>query len=287
MDGRNLPETMKSCLKDAIASAVEANLTGSAFSRASPLTAEALVELLLTARGRNLESELRYMGLPVTRSALSKRRRMLPPVLLRDVLCRFNAMCEDTRSYDGCRIVIACTTVIHTTRQGGCSLPVRPLYDVMNKVYLDAVIGDAAGSVRSPVTALPHGMSDEAYRRLWSAPWGIEAAMEEQRRGLRLANAHGRSELFLRQELWASMIFSNFCSRTAGAIAFPPRREVQGYRINETVTANLCRDFFLTPGASGEALMREIARYAEPVRTECHAVPHVGRSGDCFYYRAA
>ena len=265
MDGKILPEKLRYYLQESISSAVEAHMTGSAFSRSSPLSAEAMVELLLTARGRNLESELRYMGLPVTRSALSKRRKLLPAGLLRDTLLRFNAKCEDSRSYDGCRIVMASTTVVNTTRQGGHALPVRPLYDVMNKVYLDAVIGDDAGDAQSPVVTLPRSMSGEEYRRLWSAPWGIEAAMEEQRRGLRIANAHGRSELFLRQELWASMIFSNFCSRIAGALAFPQGKTAGGYRINEAVTADLCRDFYRTPGADGGALLREIARYAEPV----------------------
>ena len=281
MDGRNLPEKLRSFLKEAIASAVEAHNTGSAFSRSSPLSAEALAELLLTARGRNLESELRYMGIPVTRSALSKRRKLLPAELLRDVLLRFNAMCEDTRSYDGCRIIMACSTMVNTTRQGGYALPVRPLYDVMNKVYLDAVIGDDAGGNQSPVITLPRSMSDGEYRRLWSAPWGIEAAMEEQRRGLRIANGHGRSELFLRQELWASMIFSNFCSRIAGALSFPQGKIVGGYRINEAVTADLCRDFYRTPGADGGALLREIARYASPVSAISGGKAE-GAGGFCF-----
>ena len=51
MDGKNLPEKLRSYLKEAIASAVEAHMTGSAFSRSSPLSAEAMVELQREVRG--------------------------------------------------------------------------------------------------------------------------------------------------------------------------------------------------------------------------------------------
>ena len=281
----NAPEQLKGSLKQAIAGSLEAFAGRKRFSRAAQMSAESMVELLLTVRRRNLESEMQAMGISVTRSALSKRRRTLTPELMRDILLRFNAMCEDKRTYRGYRMIMAYRTEIRTARQGGYRLPVQTKYDVMNKVYLDAAVCGSAGTggtegVSPPVTL--SGCSDNGeYRELWSAPWGIEAAAEEQRCGLRLANAHGRSDACLEQELWASMIFFNFCSRIAGSLVPPPERTAGGYRVNAAVTADLCRDFYRSPDGDGASLMRAIARYVEWIP----AVPDAAekdRNGFCF-----
>ena len=64
-------------LNDAIRAAAQC-ISGKHFSRKSPLTAEAVIRLFISAEGGCLAKILHTAGLPVTASALSQRRAQIP-----------------------------------------------------------------------------------------------------------------------------------------------------------------------------------------------------------------
>ncbi len=60
---------------------------------------------------------------------------------------------------------------------------------------------------------------------------------------------------------------ANYCNRIIGAVELPKRRKATYvYQVNATMAVKLCRDYLRTPDADGAKLMRQIARYSEPVR---------------------
>ncbi len=405
---------MKSALHLAIANALndpDLSLPNKAFKRRSPLTAEKMIELILTMRGGDLNSELRDAGIMVSKSAFSKRRKLLGSEFYEAVFHHFNALCSDTRLFKDYRVLAIDGTAVNMPRNpnsptfmqnaghpnGINQFHVTPLYDVLNKVYLDAVIQpqprmdevgallfflswysfaektlivgdrgfesysvfasffektsadflirvrsggaaamkpirvlpmqefdrdieftittsqskadkekgyilvqnrtyDKAGAYRqhqqrwpfpSPylmklrvlrfqldtgefetlVTSLPRSVTLDEIRELYHARWGIETAFRELKYGLGLTSLHGKSDDFVRQELWASMTLANFCNRIVGAVKLPAKRKASyAYQVNQTMAIKLCREFLREPGADGEKLMRQIARYTEPVR---------------------
>ncbi len=63
------------------------------------------------------------------------------------------------------------------------------------------------------------------------------------------------------------MTMANFCNRIIEAVELPKRRKATyAYQVNATMAVKLCRDIFRAPEAEGQKLMRQIARYSEPVR---------------------
>ena len=409
----NVPEQMKKNLNKAIAAALEANaenLPRYAFSRNTPLTAENMVKLLLSMRGGSLNSELHDAGMTVTKSAFSRRRKLLSSNVFEDVLMNFNALCTDKRTFKGYRVLAIDGTAVNMPRnpkaptfmqnasnpKGYNQFHVNPLYDVMNKTYYAAVIQPQpkmdeigalmfllawydfdektlivadrgyesyavfaellekpnvdflirvrdgynamkplanlpkeefdrrisftittsqakshkdngyvlvqnrpnpkhglhrpaqqkwwrpspypmtlrvvrilldSGEYETLVTSLPDSFTADDIRELYHARWGIETAFRELKYGLGLLHLHGKSDEYVRQEIWASMIMANLCNRISGALELPARQKAAyAYRVNETMAIKLVREFYRAEGTDGEKLMREIARYTEPVR---------------------
>ena len=59
----------------------------------------------------------------------------------------------------------------------------------------------------------------------------------------------------------------NFCNRISKAVVINQNSDNKHeYKVNFKMAVYLCREFFRTPGADAEKLMRDIARYTEPVR---------------------
>ena len=114
---------------------------------------------------------------------------------------------------------------------------------------------------------MPPSFTPEQMKRLYHARWGIETAFRELKYNYGLVNLHGKSEKFVRQEIFASMLMASACSRIIKKVVIQQRYgNSYQYQVNQKMAVYLCKKFFRTPGADGEQLMRDIARHTEPVR---------------------
>ncbi|MBQ8510674.1 MAG: transposase [Clostridia bacterium] len=81
-----------------------------------------------------------------------------------------------------------------------------------------------SGIYETLATSLPREVfSLDDLRELFHARWGIETAFRELKYGVGLVNLHGKSMEFAMQEIYASMILSNFCARIAGQAVMETR----------------------------------------------------------------
>ena len=126
------------------------------------------------------------------------------------------------------------------------------------------------GEYETLVTNLPrgkNGFSSEDLAELYHSRWGIETSFSELKYGIGLNLLHGKSEEFARQELYAALTISNFCSRVSREVVIQKKSETAyAYKVNQKMAIYLCRKFLTESTMTGEQLMKEIARYTEPVR---------------------
>lgn len=123
------------------------------------------------------------------------------------------------------------------------------------------------GEYETLATSLPRSFTLSEIKELYHARWGIETAFRELKYGLGLVNLHAKKDDFVKQEIFASMIMSNFCNRISGMVAVQQKEEnIHEYRVNFKMAVYLCRKFFRTENADAEKLLQDIARYTEPVR---------------------
>lgn len=123
------------------------------------------------------------------------------------------------------------------------------------------------GEYETLATSLPRSFTLSEIKELYHARWGIETAFRELKYGLGLVNLHGKKDDFVKQEIFASMIMSNFCNRISGMVAVQQKEEnIHEYRVNFKMAVYLCRKFFRTENADAEKLLQDIAGYTEPVR---------------------
>lgn len=408
------PDIVRRDLEAAIRYSLKRNDYGNQFklSRRRKVTQADVVKALLFMQGGSLQKELHEMGLNITPSAFVQRRRQIESAIFEDILSDFYQTCESRQTYRGYRILAIDGTAVNMARdprsrcfvqnastpQGYCQMHANPLYDVLNKSYLDCVIQpqpqqdeigallfllawhdfpaktlivadrgyasynlfatiqnkpgidflirikQGAGAMRevaklpmreldqeisftitttqtksdkdngyiflqtqkkdtertysantrkgrwdfpSPypmklrivrilldtgeyetlATSLPPSFTPRDIKALYHFRWGIETAFRELKYHYGLVNLHGKSEEFVRQEIFASMLTASACSRIINQAVI---RQQDGnaylYRINQKMAVYLCKKYFRTPGADGEQLMRDIARYTEPVR---------------------
>lgn len=123
------------------------------------------------------------------------------------------------------------------------------------------------GEYETLATSLPRSFTPDEIKELYHARWGIETAFRELKYGIGLVNLHGKSDDFVRQEVYAAMMMSNFCSRITNEVMLKKKpTNTHEYQVNRTMAMDLCRKFFRTPDGDGEKLLKDIARYTEPVR---------------------
>ena len=126
------------------------------------------------------------------------------------------------------------------------------------------------GEYETLITSLKRGsdgFSPEELKELYHSRWGIETAFRELKYSVGLVNLHGRKDEFVRQEIYAAMIMSNFCSRIANEVVIQHRKKnIYEYKVDMKMAIFLCKEFYATDGADGEKLMRDIAKYTEPIR---------------------
>ena len=107
-------------------------------------------------------------------------------------------------------------------------------------------------------TSLPRSITPSEIKELYYARWGIETAFREQKYDLGLVNLHGKKDEFVKQEIFAAMTMSNFCSRIASTIVMKQKKDnLYEYKVNMKMAIYLCKKFYRTKDADVKELMKE------------------------------
>lgn len=124
-----------------------------------------------------------------------------------------------------------------------------------------------SGKYETLITSLDRSFSIDALKELYHMRWGIETSFRQLKYCVGLTNLHGKSDEFAAQELYAALTMYNFCNRISReAVIHQKHGNIYEYRVNLTAAIYLCKEYFRTPNADGEKLLRDIAKYTEPVR---------------------
>ena len=122
--------------------------------RKSKLSIRDTIQMIIGAEGGSLAKELHRAGYDVSASALTQRRAQIPANVFRDIFMGFNGECVDSETFHGFRLLAVDGTAVSIPRnpksdsfvvhsgapKGYNQLHMTPLYDILNKVYLEAVI---------------------------------------------------------------------------------------------------------------------------------------------------
>ncbi len=122
--------------------------------RKSKLSIRDTIQMIIGAEGGSLAKELHRAGYDVSASALTQRRARIPANVFRDIFMGFNEECVDSETFHGFRLLAVDGTAVSIPRNpksdsfvvhsgvpnGYNQLHMTPLYDILNKVYLEAVI---------------------------------------------------------------------------------------------------------------------------------------------------
>lgn len=123
------------------------------------------------------------------------------------------------------------------------------------------------GEYETLATSLPRSFTLAEIKELYHARWGIETAFRELKYGLGLVNLHGKKDDFVKQEIFAAMTMSNFCSRIVNEVVLRKNdTNIHEYKVNMNMAIHICRQFFRTKDADERQLLNDIAKYTEPVR---------------------
>ncbi len=107
----------------------------------------------------------------------------------------------------------------------------------------------------------------EDIKELYHKRWNIETAFRGIKYDVGLTNIHGMSEEFAKQEIFASMVFSNFCSRIINLVTIDnDGKRAYEHRVNRKIAVDLCREFYQNKNISGEELLEKLAKYTVAVR---------------------
>ena len=152
MEGKNIM-CIKKKLCDVINRMAEAYRKEQSL-RKSKLSIRDTIQIIIGAEGGSLAKELHRAGYDVSASALTQRRAQIPANVFRDIFMGFNGECVDSETFHGFRLLAVDGTavsiprnpksdsfVVHSGAPNGYNqLHLTPLYDILNKVYLEAVI---------------------------------------------------------------------------------------------------------------------------------------------------
>lgn len=123
------------------------------------------------------------------------------------------------------------------------------------------------GEYETLITSLDRSFGIAELKALYHLRWSEEISFRFLKYGICLENLHGKSDMFAEQEFYSALTMYNFCNRISREVVIRKKESnIYEYRVNLTMAIQLCKEFFRTPNADGEKLMRDIARYTEPVR---------------------
>lgn len=123
------------------------------------------------------------------------------------------------------------------------------------------------GEYETVCTSLPNSFTIDDIKELYHMRWGIETSFRMLKYAVGLINLHGKCDDFVRQEIYAALTMYNFCNRISNMVVVQQKKSnAYAYKVNLTMAIYLCKQFYRTPNADGEKLIKDIARYTEPVR---------------------
>lgn len=95
------------------------------------------------------------------------------------------------------------------------------------------------------ITNLPSEEFDtEDLKKLYGLRWGIERSFRELKYTIGLRNFHAKKVEYIQQEIFARLIFYNFCERIVAAIVIEKGKTKHVYQVNFTIAVLICRKYF-------------------------------------------
>ena len=118
------------------------------------------------------------------------------------------------------------------------------------------------------ITSLPPDVfSADDIVDLYSFRWYIESQFKALKYTVGIANLHAKKDDLVRQEIWAAMTIQNFCSRIVSNVVLAQKdANKYEYAVNYKMAVMLCKEFLRDPNGNSTELLRNIARYTEPIR---------------------
>ncbi len=124
------------------------------------------------------------------------------------------------------------------------------------------------GEYETIITSLSREeFSINKIKELYHMRWGIETSFRELKYAIGLINLHCKKEELIEQEIYASLIMYNYFSRIAiNVMIYKRKNTVYAYKVNFTMAVHVCRKFYREGLLNFKKLIKDIGRYAEPVR---------------------
>lgn len=127
------------------------------------------------------------------------------------------------------------------------------------------------GAFYTLVTSLPREkFSTEEVIALYARRWSLELSYRCTKYTMGLVHLHSKKDDYIKQEIWSAMTMQNFCSRIVSEVVINQKDTKYEYAVNFKMAVTLCKEFFADSKGDGEKLMRDIARYIEPIRVGRH-----------------
>ncbi len=165
--------------------------------------------------------------------------------------------------------------------------PVKnPFYTLFLRIARFRVTEDTYECVITNLS--PEEFPSEELKKLYNWRWGIERSFRELKYTIGLTNFHAKKVEYIQQEIFARLIFYNFCERIiSGIVILNKSKTKHTYQVNFTIAVMICRQFFNSriPPPDVEAL---IQKNVLPVR-EGRKAPRKVRPNSTvsFLYRVA
>lgn len=123
------------------------------------------------------------------------------------------------------------------------------------------------GEFETLATSLPQSFTIDDLKELYHLRWGIETSFRDLKYTVGLVHLHGKSDQFVQQEVYASLVAFNFASRIAREVVIrQPKNGVYAYRVNFKNAVALTREHIRNPQLDDETLICEIAKQTIPIR---------------------
>lgn len=127
----------------------------------------------------------------------------------------------------------------------------------------------STGEYETLATSLPRSITANEIKELYHLRWQIETSFRELKYGIGLERLHGKSDEFAYQEIFASLIMSNFCSRIAQSVIIDKNTHNKlCYAVNRKMAIVLCRKYFADKITDDKELIHKIESYSEAVRPD-------------------
>lgn len=125
-----------------------------------------------------------------------------------------------------------------------------------------------SGEFETLATSLPPSFTLADLKEIYYMRFtGIETSFRDLKYSVGLVNIHGKSDMFVEQEIFASLTAFNFTSRIAREVVIrQPKDGIYAYRVNFKNAVALAKEHIRNPQLSNEDLAREMAKHAVPIR---------------------